>query len=146
MAKVHIDPQRVTRFGNKVGTPLIKTVIRETLAMSKSWPYQGNPAWTSRTGNLYRHTTGQTYSSPSPHGYVRNDLPYALAVHQGTEARLIFAKKPGGMNFYWKRFDRRGRGFKVVKHPATKGSFFLTKPLQIVGRRHGFKVAVRIVP
>jgi len=50
------------------------------------------------------------------------------------------------MNFFWKREARRGRGFRVVKHPATKGSFFLTKPLSIVARRHGFKVSIRIVP
>lgn len=146
MAKVHIDPLRVTKFGNKVTEPLIRTVIRETVALSKQWPRAGNPAWTDSHGTLARHTTGQTYKSPSPHGYVRNDLPYALAVHQGTPARLIFANKPTGMNFWWKRKQRWGRKFMVVKHPTTKGSFFLTQPLKIVSARHGLKVTTRIIP
>lgn len=144
MARVHIDPQRVTKLGNKVTTPMVRAVIKETVALSKRWPRAGNPAWTDSTGELNRHTTGQTYASPSPHGYVRNDLVYALAVHEGTPARLIFARKPTGMNFYWKREARRGRGFKVVHHPATKGSYFLTEPLAIVAKKHGFKVSIKI--
>lgn len=146
MARVHIDPVRAKNHANAYTLPMVKRVISETVALSKRWPRAGNPAWTDSNGALNRATTGQTYKSPSPHGYVRNDKVYALAVHQGTEFRLIFSQKPSGMNFYWKRFGRRGRGFRVVKHPATKGSFFLTRPLAIVSKRNNFKTQIRIVP
>lgn len=145
MARVHIDPIRVTKFGNKVTAPLIKTVISETVALSKRWPRAGNPAWTDSTGELNRRTTGQTYNSPSPHGYVRNTLPYAMAVHEGTKPRIILAKTDRGMTFFWKRKGRIGLKFKMVYHPATKGSHFLSAPLAIVAKRHGFKVNTSVM-
>lgn len=146
MAKVHIDPIAVKKVGVKVTLPLVKSFIKETVALSKHWPRAGNPAWTDSTGALNRATTGQTYASPSPHGYVRNDKDYAMAVHEGTKPRLIFALSEKGMNFWWKREGRRGRKFMVVKHPATRGSHFLTGPAKIVARRYNFKVDTKILP
>jgi hypothetical protein len=146
VAKVHIDPIAVHRHGVQVTLPLVKGFIRETVALSKKWPRAGNPAWTDSTGALNRATTGQTYSSPSPHGYVRNDKPYALAVHEGTPPRLIFALTEKGMNFWWKREGRRGRKFAFVKHPATKGSHFLSGPAKIVAKKYHFKVNTNILP
>jgi len=146
MAKVHIDPIAVRREGNRVTTPLVKAMIKDTVALSKRWPRAGNPAWTDSYGTLNRHTTGQTYTSPSPHGYIRNDLDYAMAVHEGTAPRLIFANTPAGMTFWWKRKQRWGVKFRVVKHPRTKGSYFLTRPAAIVAKRYNFKISTRIIP
>ncbi len=145
MAKVHIDPIAVHRKGATISLPLVKGFIRDTVALSKHWPRAGNPAWTDSTGALNRATTGQTYASPSPHGYVRNDKPYALAVHEGTKPRVIFALTDRGMNFWWKRKQRPGRRFHLVHHPATRGSFFLSGPAKIVAKRYNFKVNTKII-
>lgn len=146
MARVHIDPIKVKQFGNKVGTKEIRAVITETVALSKRWPRAGNPAWTDSYGHLNRATTGQTYSSPAPHGYVRNNLVYALAVHQGTPERIILARSKRGMTFWWKRRGKMVYKIPWIVHPATKGSFFLSEPLRIVAKKHHMKVTGKILP
>lgn len=76
----------------------------------------------------------------NPTGVVGNTAAYADAVHNGTKARLIHVRTKKVMKFRWKRMGGTYHYFKVVRHPATKGSYFLTEPLRIVGARHGFIV------
>lgn len=75
-----------------------------------------------------------------PFGVVGNTASYALAVHNGTKPHLIRARTKTYMKFRWKRYGGGFFYFKVVRHPGTKGSYYLTIPMRIVAARYGFKV------
>lgn len=144
MATVHVDVVAVRRNAQRVTTPVVKQVVNESVRLSKRWPRAGNPAWTDSSGKLYRNTKGSVVAGPNPTGMIVNDLPYALAVNNGTDPRIIYAKGKGRMKFRWKRFDYRLVYFRFVKHPRTKGSGFLTQPFQTIAKRHGFKVTTTL--
>lgn len=75
-----------------------------------------------------------------PFGVVGNTAPYADAVHNGTKPRWILVRQRKFMKFRWKRMGGGFFYFKKVRHPATKGSYFLTAPMRIVAARNGFAV------
>lgn len=81
-----------------------------------------NPA----TGFLIRVVSDTTPCSPSR-------TSYSYYVHEGTEARTIYAKPGGTLSFYWEN-GPDGPGiyhFASVKHPATRANKFLTDNLAL---------------
>lgn len=113
----------------------------ETKALAKKWPRAGNPAFTyGPTGALASSITSKVKSGRNPSGVVGSALDYALVVHNGGKARVIKTRTKKFMKFRWKRMGGQFAYFKTVRHPATKGSYFLTGPLRIVAARNGFIV------
>jgi len=116
-------------------------VCRETAALAKRWPRAGNPALTyGPTGELADSINYRVRESANPSGIVGTDKRYALVVHDGGQERWISVRNKTWMRFRWKRFGGKIFYFKKIRHPATKGSHFLTEPLRVVAARHGFVV------
>ena len=67
----------------------------------------------------------------------------ALLEHDGAKRHRI-SQRPGGpmLRFFWEKVGRVVY-FRSVRHPGTKGSQFLTKPLLKAGLRNGFTVTIR---
>jgi hypothetical protein len=147
MARVILDPVKVRYTAQKLTVPLVRKMTNDTVALSKRWPRAGSPALTDSHGELNRHTTGRVIEGAGdPHGVIENDLSYALVVHQGGRRRDIFARNHRFMKFRWKRFNYDLTYLEMVVHPATKGSYFLVNPMNVVARRYGFKTSSRILP
>lgn len=146
MARVVIDPIKVSRIAQKVTVPIITQMSKDIVNLSKRWPRAGNPAWTDSNGDLNRHTKYIVYPGPNPYSVIVNDLDYAAAVHNGTKARIIFPRNHRFMKFAWKRFGGKIVYLEEVKHPATRGSFFISQPAAIVAKRYGAKVSGTLIP
>lgn len=147
MAKVLLNPVAVRRTAQKLTKPKVQSMVNQTVTLSKRWPRAGNPAWTDSTGELNRHTRGMVTETASGFlGVISNDLSYAMVVHNGGGPRMIFARRAKSMKFAWKRFGGRLTYLRKVRHPATKGSYFLTQPMKIIAQREGFKTTSRIQP
>lgn len=142
MAKVRINRLRVETTMLKLTTPKVRQICKETKELSQRWPYAGNRALTyPPTGDLYSKTYYRVRERKTgPFGVVGNDSPIADVVHNGGRERWILVRQRRFMKFRWKRFGGGFFYFKKIKHPATKGSHFLTGPLRIVAARHGFTV------
>jgi hypothetical protein len=145
---VEINYLQVRRTAQKLTKPAVKQFIDETVTLSKRWPRAGNPAWTDSTGALNRATRGTVFDGPGgePTGRIENDKSYALVVHNGGRARVIYARNGKYMKFRWKRKAGALTFLRTVRHPKTKGSFFITQPAAIIARRHGYRVQTNIVP
>lgn len=95
-------------------------------------------------------------------GAVGSRLPEALVVHDGAKVHEIFPKgsshtfrfgsrRRPQLKFFWRRAGRvayfphiPGAAHTVGRsHPGMRGKKYLEIPLEIVGRRHGFKVTTR---
>lgn len=142
MAKVRINHLLVEAKGLELTTPLVRKVCKETKELSQRWPRAGNPALTyPPTGKLYSQTYYRVRERKGgPFGVVGNDSPIAEVVHNGGRERWIRVKTHKWMKFRWKKMGGTFAYFKIVKHPATKGNYFLTAPLRIVAARNGFIV------
>jgi hypothetical protein len=136
---VDINVTAVRRNAERITVPFVRKLTSETLTLARRWPLAGNPAWGTRTGQLQRTLKSSVQAGTHPTGRVWSDLSYAAAVHNGTKARIIRARSPRGMTFFWKRRGVMVYKIAWVRHPATKGSYFLSRPLQIVAQRHGLK-------
>lgn len=143
VAKVRINHVTVGIAANRLSTPEVRAVCKETKELSQRWPRSGNPAYTyPPTGNLYRQTYYRVRERKSgPYGVVGNDSPIALAIHNGTKGHWIRARERKFMKFRWKRMGGSFHYFKIVWHRPLPGNHFLTEPLRIVAAKHGFKVA-----
>jgi|SRR5262245_9888940 len=95
-------------------------------------------------------------------GACGSRLDKALVIHDGAKVHDIFPKSAPHvyrfnyrgrpqLKFYWRRMGRiaffphiPGARHKIgLSHPGMKGKKYLEIPLEIVGRRHGFKVTTR---
>lgn len=95
-------------------------------------------------------------------GAVGSRLDKALVVHDGAKVHDIFPKASSHtyrfgsrrrpqLKFFWRRAGRiayfphiPGSPRTVGRsHPGMRGKKYLEIPLQVVGRRHGFKVTTR---
>jgi hypothetical protein len=75
-------------------------------------------------------------------GRVYNDTSYAAAVHDGTRAYTIRARKKKAL-----RFEAGGTVIfrKAVKHPATKGRPWLRDAAERVAQREGWEFTRTVV-
>lgn len=95
-------------------------------------------------------------------GAVGSRLPQALVVHDGASVHDIFPKnashfyrfgsrKRPQLRFFWRKAGKvvyfphiPGSARRIgYSHPGMRGKKYLEIPLQVVGRRHGFKVTTR---
>jgi hypothetical protein len=95
-------------------------------------------------------------------GAIGSRLPEALVIHDGAGVHEIFPKgathvyrfgsrRRPQLRFFWLRAGRvayfphiPGARHKIgLSHPGMSGKKYLEIPLEIVGRRHGFKVTTR---
>lgn len=146
MAQIRIDELKAQRYAAKVSTGVLKTIVRDTVALAKKWPRAGNPSWTDSNGNLARHIRGDVTPGLNPKARVWCDVDYALAIHEGTPHRIIYRKLDKRMKFSWKRKGGEVVYRNWVNHPATKGNHFLSRPLAIVSAKHGFKTTGTLLP
>lgn len=142
MTTVHLNLVAIDRLRRKVAAPPVKQILTETQALAKRWPGTGHRAWTTSHGNLSRSIEKSFTGGANPSGRVGSRLRYAAAVHNGTKARIIYARKGRYMKFRWKRKGNILVWREYVKHPAVRGSHYLTNPLAVVAKRHGFAVRV----
>lgn len=94
-------------------------------------------------------------------GSIGSSLRYAAAVHDGAKVHAIFPKSARGvwrfgsrkrpqLRFFWRRVGHvvymphvPGSPAKIGRsHPGQEGKHYLTEPLRLVARRHGFHVIV----
>jgi hypothetical protein len=145
MTTVILNLVAVNNLRRKASEPEVRKILRETQALARRWPGTGNPAWTTATHKLAPSIQMTFTGGVNASGTVGSKLRYAAAAHNGTKARIIYARRGKYMKFRWKRKGNVIVWREYVKHPAVRGSFFLTRPLSIVAKRHGFAVrAVRL--
>lgn len=65
---------------------------------------------------------------------------HSVLEHQGAKRHVIVPRRRGGMlRFYWEKVGEDVI-FPKVNHPGMKGTKFLVKPLEQVGKKRGFTV------
>ena len=75
-------------------------------------------------------------------GRVYNDANYAAAVHDGTRAYIIRARRKKALRF---EIDGTVIFRKSVKHPATKGRPWLRDAAERVAQREGWEFTRTVV-
>jgi hypothetical protein len=138
LTTVHLNLVAMDRFRRHAAEAPVRKILQETRDLARKWPRTGNPAWTDTTGALKRSITTTFNAGVNPSGTVGSKLSYAMAVHNGTKGRYIYARVGKRMKFRWKRMGYVTVYRRYVWHPPVRGSFYLTNPLTVVARRHGF--------
>lgn len=158
MARVVMYRLRLKNASKKRGEALVRKVMEEVLFESKLLAATGLYATGALSDSI--DMDGPRHLGLLITGSVGSDLPYANAVHDGAEIHAIFPKAARGiyrfgshkkpqLKFFW-----RAKGKVVIvphipisprtigrSHPGIKhGKKYLSRPLQEIGRRNGFKV------
>lgn len=66
----------------------------------------------------------------------------SILEHQGARRHIIVPRRRGGMlRFYWEKIGE-DVAFPAVNHPGMKGTKFLVKPLEKIGRKRGYTISI----
>lgn len=134
--KIVLDREAVRRVPQDLVRPLVDKTARKVHRGALSTVRVRTGA--VRAGiAVTRSTTATKVSSTITAHHGRS-----LLEHEGSPRHPI-RQRPGGplLTFFWRRVGRVVH-FHSVKHPGTKGSKFLTKPLVKFGKRAGFEVTI----
>lgn len=159
-ARVRINIPKAYAVAGKDAAQFMETVLQEmragAVAILSAGPYV--------TGELAAsiELQGPKVYGTQVRGAVGSRLPQALVVHDGAQVHDIFpknaahvyrfgSKKRPQLRFFWRKVGRvvyfphiPGAAHKIgYSHPGMRGKKYLEIPLQVVGRRHGFKVTTR---
>ena len=75
-------------------------------------------------------------------GEVGSDAYYARVAHDGARPHIIRPRRPGGkLRFYWRKVGHTVT-FDYVNHPGMEGKRYLSRAVEIAGRRHRFLVFI----
>lgn len=160
LARVKIYIPIAIAQANRSAADFMETVLQEMRAGAVAILAEGEYT----TGELAAsiELQGPVIRGAEVRGAVGSRLEKALVVHDGARVHDIFPKaargvwRPGShrrpqLKFFWRRKGRiayfphipGGEGTVGRSHPGMKGKRYLEIPLQVVGRRHGFKVTTR---
>lgn len=146
-ARVYIDHFEVDRVGKAEAERRVREVMRSVEIAAKIATSTG---LYSHTKHLAQSIKSNVYVARTVvHAEVGSDVRYAKMVHNGTDPHIIrprpvgfgggLYRRGGYLHFYWRKAGRYAT-FKKVSHPGQRGKFYLTRPLEVAGRRYGFRV------
>lgn len=160
LARVKIYVPIAIATANRSATDFMEGVLQEMRTMAASIVSEGEYATGRMAASL--ELQGPLIRGETVRGAVGSRLDEALVVHDGAKIHEIFPKnavhiyrfgshRRPQLKFFWRRkgrvafFPHIPGGANTVghSHPGMKGKKYLEIPLQIVGRRHGFKVTTR---
>ena len=160
LARVKIYIPIAIAHANRAAEAFMERVLQEMRAAAVAIVSEGEYATGERAASLELH--GPLIRGETVRGAVGSRLEKALVVHDGARVHDIYPKasrgiwRPGShrrpqLKFFWRRKGRiaffphipGGEGTVGRSHPGMRGKKYLEIPLQIVGRRHGFKVTTR---
>lgn len=160
LARVKIYIPIAIAHANGDASRFMETVLQEMRAGAVAILAEGEYT----TGELAAsiELQGPVIRGEQVRGAVGSRLEKALVVHDGARVHEIYPKgavgvwRPGShrrpqLKFFWRRKGRvayfphipGGEGTVGRSHPGMRGKKYLEIPLQVVGRRHGFKVTTR---
>ena len=139
MARVNINQAQVfitaNRFTQKHVREGIRNIERRARLRASVGEYTTGRMASSITSRVW--TTGWHVQ-----GRVGSDLPYAKFSDTGTTPHDITPRGPGyPLRFYWRKVGAVVRFYKV-SHPGQRSKGWLTDPLLIEARRHGWRVII----
>lgn len=147
MTRIYIDHYEVHRIGIAEAERRVREVARSVELAAKIATSTGPYSYTKKLARSIK--SGFFVARTVVHAEVGSDVSYARIVHNGAEAHIIRPRARGGieglygsggsLRFYWRKVGRYV-SFQKVNHPGQRGKFYLTRPLQVAGRRYGFKV------
>lgn len=158
-ARIELDNAQVLSVAMGLTSPMVAKVTRRVLTRAEvTSPVD--------LGNLRAsHWMTMQVSRTAVRGRVGTDVDYAEAVHNGTRAHDIYARRANALSFVWpkaggvrvvvpkKRYVRGPTGLRrtkkgvvlyvakgFVRHPGTKGRPWLFRSLREVAAPEGFLV------
>lgn len=148
MTRIYIDHFEVHRVGIAEAERRVREVVRSVEIAAKIATSTGPYSYTKELSRSIR--SGFFVARTVVHAEVGSDVSYARIVHNGAEAHIIRPRalatgieglygSGGSLRFYWRKVGKYV-AFRKVNHPGQRGKFFLTRPLEVAGRRYGFKV------
>jgi hypothetical protein len=159
-ARVRINIPLAYQVANQDALVFMERVIQEMRIMAVGIVATGEYASGALAESI--ELQGPKIYGTHVRGAVGSRLNYALVVHDGAKVHDIFPKhsphiyrfnyrgRPK-LKFFWRKVGHEvymphipGARHKIGQsHPGMRGKKYLEIPLEIVGRRHGFKVTTR---
>lgn len=139
MARLVLNEGEVRRAAEKPAHDLVKQVIGETQRAAQVMI----PKRSGRTARKFQSNV-LTVSGRGVFGKLWNTSEVAWWLHEGTPIHPEPIRKPGPMTFFWEKVGHQVT-FAHVLHPGIKPVRFLTDPLKVIGKRHGFRVETHTV-
>lgn len=140
MARLHLNEREVRRVPQKAAKKLVTDVVTDVydagrLVLTEHY---------SSGQTLRRYKKKIIVRDGLVFGWVGSSTDAAYWLHEGTKPhRIRLADTPGRkqLHFFWKK---KGRWvfFHHVNHPGQKKLGYLTGPLRLAARKHGFRVVI----
>lgn len=138
MANVRLNKLEIHLVGTRASEKMIREVCRSVELSAKIQLSFGEYT----TGALARSIhTDIRYRRNEVIGTVGSNLDYAEVVHDGAKPHPITPNRATMLKFYWRKVAATVH-FYHVNHPGMRGKFYLTRPLQVAGARHGMRVVI----
>lgn len=161
VARVRINIPYTYQVAGRDASHFMESTMQEIRAMAVGILSQGEYV-TGRLASSLELQGPKVYGT-EVRGAVGSRAENALVVHDGAKIHEIFPKadpahiyrfgsiKKPQLKFFWRKVGRvayfphiPGSSHTVGhSHPGMKGKKYLEIPLQIIGRRHGYKVTTR---
>lgn len=147
MATIYIDHFEVQRVGLAEAERRVREVVRSVEIAAKIATSTGPYSYTKELALSIKSKI--FVARTVVHGEVGSNVDYAKIVHNGAEPHIIrprainigrgLYRGGGHLHFFWRK---RGQWvtLRKVNHPGQHGKFYLTRPLEVAGRRYGFRV------
>lgn len=156
MARLKLDQVRTKEYGRLLATRHVAKTCRQIEAAAKRLaPVRKPDPPRNFVGGRLRSSIGTDIAGTvyTVTGRVGSSVKYAEYAHSGARAHVIRARRKRMLVFPWpdgpaavvvQRGKWRGWAFlRSVTHPGMKGTRFLVRPLQGIGRANGFRVVTR---